>query len=119
MDFRVSKTSNANLYFTNGDSFSFNFIVKYDDQAIDLSQYTKAKMQIKANEFGAALLTFTNTGSTYNIDISNLPQGQIIITAPSLLLDNGSYLYDLQLYNNNTIETIMSGIITLENQVTI
>jgi hypothetical protein len=117
-DYRVSKTANANLYFTNGDTFYFSFSVKYNDVAIDLSIYTRAKMQVKENEFSDPLINFTHTGITYNIDITNASAGQITITAPSIVLANGTYIYDLQLSNSNTIETIMSGNIILENQVT-
>jgi hypothetical protein len=119
-DFRTSKCAIANIYHIKGDSFYFNFIVKdINGNPVDLSVYDKAKMQVRENEFSEdALLTFTHTGATYNIDISNLEAGQIIVTCPILSLPALTYIHDLQLFNNNSIETIIRGNIYLEGEVT-
>ena len=95
-----------------GDTFTsiIQFTDENTNQPVDLSTYTTAKLQLKETESSEALLTFHSTGATNQIILSGSSLGIITIkTTAGITLTPYSYLYDLQLSNVNTIETIAKG----------
>ena len=109
--FNISKTAFVNFYIKRGDLFYFNFQVCDENNVPqDLSIYTSAKMQIRESEISNPVLTFTSTGSSPTIIISNLSRGQIIISGATEPVSSNVYHYDLELKKtNNFKETCMSG----------
>lgn len=101
------------------DTFYSNIQVRFNDLPVDLSAYNYAVMQVRENENQNPVLEFTSTGATNTIDISNLEAGQIIITGQTNTVEYaGQYYYDLELRNNNTYETVLTGKFLLENDYT-
>lgn len=117
VDFNISKTAIKDFYVKRGDTFYFDFqVLDQDDNAVDLSDYTSAKMQVKKNENATSVLTLTSSGGT--IDISNLDSGQIVLSASTSSVVANTYYYDLELSNTNFIQTVMSGKMFVDNDYT-
>ena len=109
--FNISKTAFADFYIKRGDLFYFNFQVCDENNVQqDLSIYNSARMQIRESEILNPVLTFTSTGSSPTINISNLSAGQIIISGATEPIVFNVYYYDLELKRTNNLkETCMSG----------
>ena len=114
----LSKAYNLNLSARRNDTFTTTLLVKESSVAVDLSEYTAAKMQLKENENADAAVTFTNTGSTYNINLSNLATGYVTVSASTLNIVSGSYLYDLELRNTTKTQTVVYGKFHVINDIT-
>ncbi|SKC53429.1 hypothetical protein [Ohtaekwangia koreensis] len=115
-NYNISKCADLPLSIKRGDTFYLNFIVKYNDEAVDLSSYTIAKMQARENEYSSPVLTYSSSGGT--IDISYLNAGQIIINGITDDVPTGQYYYDIELSNDNFIETVVSGKLIIDDDYT-
>jgi hypothetical protein len=115
-DFNISRTQDVNFYLKKGDTFYFDFQVQYNDVGVDLSAYTSAKMQVRETELSSAVLTYSSSGGTINIE--NLAAGQIIINGSTASIQSNHYYYDLELRNDATVETVISGKFILEHDYT-
>lgn len=115
-NYNISKCADLPLSIKRGDTFYLNFIVKYNDEAVDLSAYTSAKMQARESEYSNAVLTYSSTGGT--IDISHFNAGQIIINGSTDDIATGQYYYDIELSNNNFTETVVSGKLIIDDDYT-
>jgi len=115
------KTATNKLIFKRGDSINYTFqVLDKDLNPVNFSGYTSAKMQLKENEFSStAIATFSSTGSTYQIDISQKADGIITIKCDNNTIVAGTYLYDLQLSSSTLTETIVEGSILFEQDITI
>lgn len=112
----TTKTADLEITLKKGDTWYFNFLVKdQDDNSINLSGYTSAKLQLRESEFSTPALTLNSLGET--IDISNLAAGQIIINS-IMNIDAGVYYADFELSNNDRIETIFTAKINIEHDYT-
>jgi hypothetical protein len=106
--FNISKTANVDFVIPKNDYFYFNCgVLDENDNQVDLSDYTSAKMQVRENEYADPVLTFTSSGGT--IDISNLVAGQIILAQSTSGVVANTYYYDLELKNNTYRQTVMAG----------
>lgn len=116
----LSPTVLIDLITKKQDRIDFDFSVTDEqDSPINLSGYTSAKLTIRNNELTSEVISFTNTGTTYQIDISGLGSGEIVVSCDSLAIDAGDYYYDLQLSNATQIITVMAGKFTVTDQITI
>jgi hypothetical protein len=113
-----SRCADVQFSIVRGDTFYYNLQVQdQGGNGVDLSTYTSAKMQVRENEYSDPVLTLSSSGGT--IDISNIGAGQIILNSPTESVTNANhYYFDLQLSNNNIIETVMSGKFIFKQDVT-
>lgn len=115
----LSKAYNLNLSARRGDTFSSVFTVRDENNnAVDLSAYTSAKMQLKETEYSDAVATFTNSGTTYVINLDDLATGIIEVSATILNVTANTYLYDLELRNDTNTETIIYGKFKVVDDIT-
>jgi hypothetical protein len=111
----------VNLKHISNDSIDYTFeIVDGDTNApVNFSGYTTARMSLKENEFSAAIVTFHSTGATYQINMTDKAIGKIrIIANNTSSITPNTYLYNLELSNSTTRETIISGVITAVTDIT-
>jgi len=114
----LSKAYNLNLQARRNDTFTTTITVKENGSVVDLSSYTSAKMQLKETELSDSVATFANTGTSYNINISNLSIGEIAVSASTLQVLPNTYIYDLELRNSTQTETIVYGKFYVVDDVT-
>lgn len=102
------------------DLFSFPFTV-CDDQKnpINLSSYTSAKMQVRDSETGSMIVCFSNTGSTYSIDITGRATGYYVVFTNCLSISPGNYVYDFEVKNSVQRLTICGGKYTVLSEITL
>lgn len=114
MNISLQHTATLDLIHKRNDSIDYTFeILDKDLQPVNFSGYTGAVMSIKVNEFTDPVVTFSSTGVTYQIDMTNKAIGKIRIIANDTTALNAGTLYDLQLFNATKRETIIQGQITI------
>lgn len=107
------------LFFLENDLVNFPFQVLGDDNnPVSFSGFTAAKMTIRNNELTSEIISFTSTGSTYQIDISNMATGTFVIKCNSFQVASGSYLYDFEVSNATQKQFIMAGKIIVKQNLT-
>lgn len=101
----------AGLNFTHlrGDTFDeVAFQINVDNVALNLTGFV-ITMQLRTECGGVVALNLTSVSSA-GITITNAAQGQFKINKQIIDIDEGLYLYDIQLkYPNNDVKTYISG----------
>jgi len=76
---------------------------------INFSGYSHAYLQIYSQADQSVLLTYSSTGSTYKIDVSQWNIGVFIISCNSIPLSAGEYLYNLYVNTPTKQQSVMYG----------
>jgi len=120
MDIFINHTATLDLTAIRNDSLDYTFeLLDEENNAVNFSAYTGAKMSLKTDEYSTAVVTFTSTGATYQIDMSQKADGKIRVVANNTTaISTGVYLYDLELYSTTIRETIVQGKITVVPDIT-
>src|SRR5258708_20216401 len=110
MTINISPAATIDFISKKNDSINFNFTVTdKNDVAVDFSGYTFAKMSLKTNELATEVISFSSTGSTYQIEFTDSSRGNFTIKCDSLSVPANEYLYDFQLINASQQVTVMQG----------
>ena len=107
------------LFFLTNDLVYFPFqVLGRDGSPYSLSGFTAAKMTIREVETSNVVVSFTSTGSTYQIDISGRATGNLIFKANSFGVSAGSYVFDFEVSNSTQKLFIMGGKVTVQQSIT-
>jgi hypothetical protein len=116
---QLSPAVTIDLVTKKNDLVNFPFVVQDDNgNAVNFSGYTSAKLTVKNNELGTEVISFTATGATYQIDISNRSVGAFTIQCNSLPINADEYVYDFQVSTSTKGQTIMQGKFIVQDEVT-
>jgi hypothetical protein len=101
------------------DTINFAFsVLDTTGNICNFSGYTSAKMTLKTTEYSNEVISFSSTGSTYTIDISNRNGGAFTLNCLKLAIPASTYLYDFQLSNSTKRKTIMRGFFPVCQDIT-
>lgn len=124
MILNLSRTAIQDIKIVESDTFYFPF--QYQIQSgstwygVSLSEFTFARMQIRADEnSSAALIEFTSTGSTNTIDLTGKATGYLIIQGDISSLSANEYRYDLEVSNSGFTQTIAAGRLIITDEISI
>lgn len=117
MEYIAYRKADLDLSVISNDTLNASFqLIDETDQPVNLASYTGASMMVKSDEYSLPILTLTSSNNS--IDLSQLALGIIKLYSPILSLNAGQYLYDVELRNNNTIETIAGGYFNVSFDIT-
>lgn len=115
----ISPTVTVDLLAIENDYLNFPFQVLDDNNnPVNFSGYTSAKLTVKSNELASELISFSSTGSTYQIDISGKVTGQFTVKCNSLAIPAYAYEYDFEVKNATQRITVMTGKLIVRSQIT-
>ncbi|MGC4020987.1 MAG: hypothetical protein QM734_03140 [Cyclobacteriaceae bacterium] len=89
-----------------------------DNQPYSFSGFTAAKMTIRNNETSNEIISFSNTGTSYQIDISDKDDGYFILKCNSFQIPSGGYLFDFEVSNATQKQYVMGGKIIVKQNIT-
>jgi len=115
----ISPTVTLDLIAKANDQVSFPFVVLDDSSSpVNFSGMTNAKMTLKDNELLSEVISFSSTGTTYTIDISNRTLGALTVNCNSLAIPADEYFYDFQVGNTTNKITVMQGKFIVMSDIT-
>ena len=119
MEFIAFRKADLNITAIHNDTLQASFqLIDDSDEPVNLSNYTFSKCQLKENELSNSVLTLFSTGTTSNVDLSQLELGIITLNHPLLNIPAGIYQYDIELRDASTIETIAGGLFIILSDIT-
>ena len=114
----VSIATRVDIVCWRGDTFVLTAtIADVDGNAVDLSVYTW-KMEVREYDNGPLVITSTNI----TITATNLGVLTVTISAPNMLVNAGTYVYEIQATNPtpnpDTVTTYLYGQFTVTQDIT-
>lgn len=107
-----------NFSYYRGDSFEFVIQPKNSDgTAFDLSEYVSASSTFTIASRSGGVDTFVFNGNVVINSSESYISCSIPATSGANLVQGTSYVYDVQIKNTNYVYTLLSGSITVTNDI--